>query len=125
MAKIQYLGLLVVVVVSTVYPFVFLRQPDQLRLKRWYSTLGTALQSALYAWARVSSYPHIADLQHAVSLSHNTVEAFLVVTLGELTGAMFQGYLFEYVTTRCAQSHAYQIQTRGDYSNLCTGNALL
>lgn len=110
------------VVVSTVYPFVFLCQRDQLYLKRWYSSLGTALQCLLYAWARISSYPYVADLQHAVSVSHNTVEAVLVVTLGELTGAMCQGYLFEYALPVYAQSHSYGIKLRGGYSNLCAGN---
>lgn len=96
MAKIYGVGLLVVVAVSTLYPFVFLSQRDQLHLKGWYNSFGPFSQLILYACARVASYPYLVDLQHAVSNSLNTVAACMVVALGELAGGTMQGFLFEY-----------------------------
>lgn len=98
MAKMYELVLLVVVAVLTVYPLVFLGQQDQLWLKSWYSSFGSVLQTIIYSLARLTSYPYIADLQHAASTSSNNVSAFLVVTLGELTGGLMQGFLFECVS---------------------------
>lgn len=98
MAKIYGIALLVVVAVSTLYPFVFLGQRDQIRLKNWFSGLGPVVKCIVYACARISSYPHIVDLQHAVSITVNSVEAFLLVTLAETVGAIVQGSLFECVS---------------------------
>lgn len=95
MARIFGIGLLVVVGVCTLYAFVFLGQQDQLKLKTRFSDRGPIIQCLVYAFARLCSYPHIADLQHAISRSLNAVEAFLLVALGETIGAIIQGSLFE------------------------------
>eukprot|EP00892_Ulva_mutabilis_P001889 jgi/Ulvmu1/11700/UM008_0111.1 len=103
MAKVYGIALLVVVAVFTLYPFVFLGQQDQLKLKKWFIDLGPILKCILYACARISSYPHIVDMQHAISISVNTLEAYLLVTLGETVGAILQGALFDTVLAPLAE----------------------